>query len=103
MRKKALEDHKHKLDEQSAVLLAVKKAKLHKEAPPAPSESEIDMGVFSGGRGNLLEEIYAASAPPVTFNCCGCFMAEAKSGKKPPKVDISQITPLLLLSHGRLA
>ncbi|KAJ0928682.1 hypothetical protein HanRHA438_Chr04g0196761 [Helianthus annuus] len=83
MRKKALEDHKRKLDEQSAALLASKKAKLHKEAPPAPSESEIDLGVFSGGRGNLLEEIFAASAPP----------AVVKIGKKPRVVDISQITP----------
>ncbi|KAJ0540042.1 hypothetical protein HanHA300_Chr08g0293681 [Helianthus annuus] len=82
MRKKALEDKKRKLDEQSAALLDAKKAKLHKKAPPAPSESEIDMGVFSGGRGNLLEEIFAASAPP-----------EVKSGKKPRKLDISQITP----------
>ncbi|KAM0014724.1 hypothetical protein Hdeb2414_s0034g00727011 [Helianthus debilis subsp. tardiflorus] len=64
MRKKALEDHKRRLDEQSAAHFAAKKAKLHKEAPPAPSESEIDLGVFSGGRGNLLEELYAASAPP---------------------------------------
>ncbi|KAJ0433630.1 hypothetical protein HanRHA438_Chr17g0814281 [Helianthus annuus] len=63
MRRKALEEQKRKLDEQSAALLAAKKAKLHKEIPPAPSESEIDLGVFSGGRGNLLEEIYAASAP----------------------------------------
>ncbi|KAF5774910.1 hypothetical protein HanXRQr2_Chr13g0606091 [Helianthus annuus] len=62
MRKKALEDKKHKLDERAAALLALKKAKLHKEAPPAPSESDIDMGIFSGGRGNLLEEIFAASA-----------------------------------------
>ncbi|KAJ0482841.1 hypothetical protein HanIR_Chr13g0658341 [Helianthus annuus] len=82
MRKNAHEDKKRKLDEQAAALLASKKAKLHKEAPPAPSESEIDMGVFSGGRGNLLEEIFAASAPP-----------EIKSGKKPRKLDISQITP----------
>ncbi|MFS7932684.1 hypothetical protein Hanom_Chr04g00370871 [Helianthus anomalus] len=64
MRKKALEDHKRKLDEQSAALLASKKAKLRKEAPPTPSESEIDLGVFSRGRGNLLEEIFVASAPP---------------------------------------
>uniref|UniRef100_A0A251U0U4 Uncharacterized protein n=1 Tax=Helianthus annuus TaxID=4232 RepID=A0A251U0U4_HELAN len=83
MRKKALEDHKRKLDEQSAALLASKKAKLRKEAPPAPSESEIDLGVFSGGHGNLLEEIYAAFAPP----------AVVKTGKKPRMVDISQITP----------
>ncbi|KAJ0467982.1 hypothetical protein HanIR_Chr14g0691421 [Helianthus annuus] len=82
MKKKALEDKKRKLDEQAAALLASKKAKLHKEAPPAPSESEIDMGIFSGGRGNLLEEIFAASAS-----------TGVKSGKKPRKLDISQITP----------
>ncbi|KAJ0430840.1 hypothetical protein HanHA300_Chr17g0673651 [Helianthus annuus] len=63
MKKKALEDKKRKLDEQVAALLASKKAKLQKDAPPAPSESDIDMGIFSGDRGNLLEEIYAASAP----------------------------------------
>ncbi|KAJ0866001.1 hypothetical protein HanRHA438_Chr12g0546821 [Helianthus annuus] len=63
MRKKALEDKKRKLDEKAAVMLASKRARLQKEAPTAPSESEIDMGVFSGNRGNLLEEIYAASAP----------------------------------------
>ncbi|KAJ0764930.1 hypothetical protein HanPI659440_Chr08g0297721 [Helianthus annuus] len=82
MKKKALEDKKRKLDEQAAALLASKKAKLHKEAPPAPSEFEIDMGIFSGGRGNLLEEIYAASAP-----------TGVKSGKGPRRLDISQITP----------
>ncbi|KAJ0654851.1 hypothetical protein HanLR1_Chr14g0511821 [Helianthus annuus] len=107
MKKKAFEDQKRKLDEQSAALLAAKKAKLHKEAPPAPSESEIDLGVFSGGRGNLLEELYAASAPPtgnwpliclpsfrfprVVFDFC--FMTASKFGKKPRMVDISQITP----------
>ncbi|MFS8007464.1 hypothetical protein Hanom_Chr14g01261291 [Helianthus anomalus] len=83
MKKKALEDHKRRLDEQAAALLSAKKAKLHKEAHAAPSEFEIDMGVFSGGRGNLLEEIYVASAiPPVV-----------KTSKKPRVVDISQITP----------
>ncbi|KAJ0781139.1 hypothetical protein HanPI659440_Chr06g0245871 [Helianthus annuus] len=61
MRKKALEDKKRKLDEQTAALLASKKAILQKEATLAPSESDIDMGVFSGDRGNLLEEI-----------CCFC-------------------------------
>ncbi|MFS7992569.1 hypothetical protein Hanom_Chr12g01083851 [Helianthus anomalus] len=83
MKKKALEDHKRRLDEQSAALLAAKKAKLHKEATPAPSESEIDLGVFSGSRTNLLEEIFAASAPPTVV----------KFGKKPRIIDISQITP----------
>ncbi|KAJ0699673.1 hypothetical protein HanOQP8_Chr10g0358671 [Helianthus annuus] len=63
MRKKALEDKKRKLDEQAAAILTSKRAKLYKETPPAPSKSNIDMGIFSGDRGNLLEEIYAASAP----------------------------------------
>ncbi|KAJ0482439.1 hypothetical protein HanPSC8_Chr13g0579201 [Helianthus annuus] len=63
MRKKALEDKKCKLDEQAAAMLAAKKARLQKETPPAPSESDIDMGIFSGDCGNLLEEIFAASAP----------------------------------------
>ncbi|XP_035841715.1 uncharacterized protein LOC110918485 isoform X2 [Helianthus annuus] len=92
MRKKALEDHKRRLDEQSAAHFAAKKAKLHKEAPPAPSESEIDLGVFSGGHGNLLEELYAASAPPTA----------AKFGKKPRMVDISQITPPASPHRGQL-
>ncbi|KAJ0843948.1 hypothetical protein HanRHA438_Chr15g0696981 [Helianthus annuus] len=61
MRKKALEDKKRKLDEQAAAVLASKKARLQKEAPPAPSESEIDFGVFTATCGNLLEKIYEAS------------------------------------------
>ncbi|KAJ0556811.1 hypothetical protein HanIR_Chr07g0318081 [Helianthus annuus] len=40
------------------------------------------MGIFSGDRGNLLEEIYATSAP-----------TGVKSGKVPRRVDISKITP----------
>ncbi|MFS7908204.1 hypothetical protein Hanom_Chr01g00080461 [Helianthus anomalus] len=59
-RKKALVDKKKELDEQAATVLAPKKSKLRKETPPAPSELEIDMGVFSAKRGNLLEKIYAA-------------------------------------------
>ncbi|KAJ0558085.1 hypothetical protein HanIR_Chr07g0332451 [Helianthus annuus] len=83
MKKKALDDHKRHLDEQVVALLAAKRAKLQKDAPPAPSESEVDLGVFSGGRGNLLEEIWAASAPRPVF----------KTSKKPRPMDISQITP----------
>ncbi|KAM0049643.1 hypothetical protein Hdeb2414_s0008g00288291 [Helianthus debilis subsp. tardiflorus] len=40
------------------------------------------MGVFSGNRGNLLEEIYAASAP-----------TGVKSSKASRKIDVSKITP----------
>ncbi|KAF5756352.1 hypothetical protein HanXRQr2_Chr17g0813621 [Helianthus annuus] len=83
MKKKALDDHKRHLDEQAAALLAAKRAKLQKEVPPAPSESEVDLGVFSGGRGNLLEKIFEASAS----------RPESKTSKKPRPVDISQITP----------
>ncbi|MFS7905663.1 hypothetical protein Hanom_Chr01g00050361 [Helianthus anomalus] len=107
MKKRALDDHKRQLDEQAAALLAAKRAKLQKDAPPAPSESEVDFGVFSGGRGNLLEEIYAASAPrpgnllsTVCLSCLFfwvfvdyCFVSVLKTGKKPRPVDISQITP----------
>ncbi|KAJ0785307.1 hypothetical protein HanOQP8_Chr02g0041631 [Helianthus annuus] len=82
IRKKAFKDKKRKLDEQAAALLASKKAKLRKEVPLAPSESDIDMGIFSGDRGTLLEEIYAASVP-----------TGAKSGRPPRRFDISKITP----------
>ncbi|KAJ0907667.1 hypothetical protein HanRHA438_Chr07g0301771 [Helianthus annuus] len=82
MKKKALQDKKRKLDEQAAALHSVKKAKLHKEAFRTRSESEINMGIFIENKGNLLEEIFAASAPP-----------EVKTGKRPRRVDISQITP----------
>ncbi|KAM0036589.1 hypothetical protein Hdeb2414_s0014g00428141 [Helianthus debilis subsp. tardiflorus] len=82
MKKKALEDKKQKLDELAAALLASKKAKLQKETPLAPSEFEIDMGIFSGERGNLLEEIFFASAP-----------TGVKSGRPPRRVDVSKVTP----------
>ncbi|KAJ0723952.1 hypothetical protein HanOQP8_Chr08g0304361 [Helianthus annuus] len=74
MKKKALDDKKRKLHEQAAALLASKKAKLQKEVPLAPSESDIDMGIFSGDRGNLLEEIYATSAPTGKGFTIVCFV-----------------------------
>ncbi|MFS7962939.1 hypothetical protein Hanom_Chr08g00732351 [Helianthus anomalus] len=70
------------LDEQVAVALAPRKSKLQKETPPTPSELEINMGVFSAKRGNLLEKIYVASGSQ-----------GAKPGKAPRKIDISKITP----------
>ncbi|MFS7962041.1 hypothetical protein Hanom_Chr08g00721991 [Helianthus anomalus] len=80
MRKKAPEDKKRKLDDQAAALLVSKKARLQKETPPAPSEFEIDLGVFTATHGNLLEKIYEASA---------C----VKPVKAARRFDISQITP----------
>ncbi|KAJ0725798.1 hypothetical protein HanPI659440_Chr12g0462971 [Helianthus annuus] len=81
-KKKVLDDKKKELNEQAAAALTAKRAKLQKENPPASSEFEIDMGVFSAKRGNLLEEIYVASGS-----------RGAKSGKGPRKIDISKITP----------
>ncbi|KAF5820790.1 hypothetical protein HanXRQr2_Chr01g0006171 [Helianthus annuus] len=81
-KRKAIEDKKKELDEQAAAALAAKKSKLQKETPPAPSESEVDLGVFSAKRGNLLEKIYAASGSQ-----------GVKPDKAPRKVDISKITP----------
>ncbi|MFS7951828.1 hypothetical protein Hanom_Chr07g00599821 [Helianthus anomalus] len=82
MKRKALEEKKRKLDEQAAAMLASKKARLKKEAPPAPSESEIDLGVFTATHGNLLEKKFEASG---------------SGGVKPMKIvrrfDISKITP----------
>ncbi|MFS7984775.1 hypothetical protein Hanom_Chr11g00990521 [Helianthus anomalus] len=60
-KKKVLEDKKKELDEKAAAALATKKSKLQRETPPGPSESEIDLGVFSAKHGNLLEKIYASS------------------------------------------
>ncbi|MFS7989798.1 hypothetical protein Hanom_Chr11g01051091 [Helianthus anomalus] len=68
MKKKALEDKKKKLDEQAVAALTTKRAKLQKEAPPAPSESEIDMGVFTTKHGNLLEKIFVASGSHGTMD-----------------------------------
>ncbi|MFS7937188.1 hypothetical protein Hanom_Chr05g00424701 [Helianthus anomalus] len=70
-------------DDSAAAALAAKRAKLQKEAPPAPSESEIDLGVFTAKHGNLLDKIFVASGS----HAC------AKPGKTSRKVDVSKITP----------
>ncbi|MFS7954817.1 hypothetical protein Hanom_Chr07g00635091 [Helianthus anomalus] len=82
MKKKALEDKKRRLDEQAAAMLASKRARLQKEAPPAPSESEIDLEVFSAKHGNLLEKIFEPSGS-----------RGVKPGKTSRKIDLSKITP----------
>ncbi|MFS7928951.1 hypothetical protein Hanom_Chr04g00326811 [Helianthus anomalus] len=82
-KKKLLEDKKKDLDAQAAAALAEKKSKLQKETTTAPSESEIDLGVFSAKAGNLLEKMYkSVSGSRVP-----------KSDKGTRGVDISQITP----------
>ncbi|KAF5791408.1 hypothetical protein HanRHA438_Chr09g0406261 [Helianthus annuus] len=81
-KKEVLDNKKRELDEQAAAALAAKRSKLQKESPPVPSESEIDLGVFSAKHGNLLDKIYVASSS-----------RGAKSGKGVCKIDISRITP----------
>ncbi|KAJ0615957.1 hypothetical protein HanRHA438_Chr02g0084141 [Helianthus annuus] len=81
--KRILEDKKKELDEQAAVALAEKKSKLQKETTTAPSESEIDLGVFSAEVGNLLEKMYKSASGSRGL----------KPGKGVRKVDVSKITP----------
>ncbi|MFS7991984.1 hypothetical protein Hanom_Chr12g01077011 [Helianthus anomalus] len=57
-KEKLLEDKKKELDAQAVAALAEEKSKLQKETTTAPSESEIDLGVFSVKPGNLLEKMY---------------------------------------------
>ncbi|MFS7918376.1 hypothetical protein Hanom_Chr03g00200261 [Helianthus anomalus] len=72
------------LDAQAAAALAEKKSKFQNESTTAPSESEIDLGVFSKNTGNLLEKIFKSSSAP---------RASSKSARPEPKIDISKITP----------
>ncbi|KAL9995891.1 hypothetical protein Hdeb2414_s0002g00045551 [Helianthus debilis subsp. tardiflorus] len=84
MKKKLLEDKKRELDAQATAALAKKKSKLKKATVTAPSESEIDLGVFNVKPGNLLEKMYKS----------GSGSRAPKSGKGTHRVGISQITPL---------
>ncbi|MFS7927799.1 hypothetical protein Hanom_Chr04g00313371 [Helianthus anomalus] len=61
-KKKAFEDKKKELDEQTAAALAEKKSRSQKETKVAPSESEVDLGVFRAKPRNLLEEIYKSTS-----------------------------------------
>ncbi|MFS8017429.1 hypothetical protein Hanom_Chr15g01380281 [Helianthus anomalus] len=82
-KQKILEDKKRELDVQVAAALSQKKLKFMGETV-APSESEVDLVVFSKKYGNLLEKIFKASSAP---------RASAKSTRSGVKVDISKITP----------
>ncbi|KAF5786010.1 hypothetical protein HanRHA438_Chr10g0447681 [Helianthus annuus] len=82
-KKKALEDKKKELDEQAAAALAEKKSRSQKETTAAPSESKVDLSVFSVKPRNLLEKIYKSASGS----------RGVKSGKGARKVDISKITP----------
>ncbi|KAJ0525150.1 hypothetical protein HanHA300_Chr09g0308681 [Helianthus annuus] len=62
-KQKLLADKKRELDEQAAAALFEKKLKFMGKTV-APSESEVDLGVFSKKSGNLLEKIFKASSAP---------------------------------------
>ncbi|MFS7921998.1 hypothetical protein Hanom_Chr03g00243471 [Helianthus anomalus] len=62
-KQKILADKKRELDEQAALAFSEKKMKVMGETV-APSESEVDLGVFSKMFGNLLKKIYDASSMP---------------------------------------
>ncbi|KAJ0591910.1 hypothetical protein HanHA300_Chr03g0078771 [Helianthus annuus] len=81
-RKKGLEDKKRELDEQATAALAEKKSRSQKETTAAPSESEVDLGVFSAKSRNLLEKIYKSASGS----------RGVKSGNSAPNVVISKIT-----------
>ncbi|KAJ0428209.1 hypothetical protein HanRHA438_Chr17g0799831 [Helianthus annuus] len=118
MRKKTLEDKKRKIDEHAVASLAAKRAKLQKETPPAPSESEVvDLEAFTKKHGNLLEKIFVASdSRGTSFFICmfylplSLFPSEylvyfetgARSGKTSRKVDVSKITPPASLPPSRV-
>ncbi|KAJ0699135.1 hypothetical protein HanRHA438_Chr10g0435971 [Helianthus annuus] len=82
-KKKALEDKKKELDAQAAAALAEKKTKLQKETTAAPSESEIDLCMFSAKVGNRLEKMFKSASGS----------RAPKSGRSARKIDISKITP----------
>ncbi|MFS7966186.1 hypothetical protein Hanom_Chr09g00770891 [Helianthus anomalus] len=74
-------EKKKELDVQAAAALAEKKSKFQKETV-APSDSEIDLGLFSEKTGNRLEKIFKSASGS----------RAPKSGRSVRKIDISKIT-----------
>ncbi|KAJ0719512.1 hypothetical protein HanLR1_Chr08g0282581 [Helianthus annuus] len=62
-KRKILEDKNRELDAQAAAVLSEKKSKFMGPTA-APSESEVDLGVFSKKTGNRLEKIFKSSSAP---------------------------------------
>ncbi|MFS7922017.1 hypothetical protein Hanom_Chr03g00243681 [Helianthus anomalus] len=85
-KQKILADKKRELDEQAPLAFSEKKMKVMGETV-APSESEVDLGVFSKKFGNLLKKIYEVSSTPrgmilrLSWLIFGCllFLFEDKS------------------------
>ncbi|MFS7916007.1 hypothetical protein Hanom_Chr02g00172041 [Helianthus anomalus] len=61
-KEKAHEDKKKELDAQAAATLADKKSRLQMETTATPSESEIDLSVFSATAGNRLEKMFKSAS-----------------------------------------
>ncbi|MFS8032677.1 hypothetical protein Hanom_Chr17g01560521 [Helianthus anomalus] len=107
-KKKVLEDKKKELDEQATAALAAKKSKFQKETPPAPSESEIDLGLLVRNMVTFWRRYMPLLVPKVQsfsfvylvflpffldFDYHVYLVACVKLGKGTRKVDISKITP----------
>ncbi|MFS7947847.1 hypothetical protein Hanom_Chr06g00552991 [Helianthus anomalus] len=90
-KQKLLEDKKRELDAHGAAVLSEKKLKFMGETL-APSESEVDLGVFSKKSGNLPEKIFKSSSTP-RYNCLPFTATSDKSMHFGSKIDISKITP----------
>ncbi|KAJ0841477.1 hypothetical protein HanPSC8_Chr14g0630791 [Helianthus annuus] len=88
MKKKALDDHKRRLDEQAAAVFAAKKAKLQKEAPKRPRSLRLIWA-------SLVEVVGICwrryMLPLLLFLVI--FFHLFKTSKKPRATDISRITP----------
>ncbi|MFS7972983.1 hypothetical protein Hanom_Chr09g00851231 [Helianthus anomalus] len=89
-KRKLLADQKRELDAQAALDLSEKKRKVMGHVV-APSDSEVDLGVFSKKSGNLLEEIYEASSQKKASSKS---TRSASRGVKIVAPDISAIPPL---------
>ncbi|KAM0008877.1 hypothetical protein Hdeb2414_s0102g00794041 [Helianthus debilis subsp. tardiflorus] len=90
-RKKLLRRKRKELDAQAAATLAEKKSKLQKDIVAAPSESEIDLGVFSAKAGNRLEKMYKSASGSRDF-AAGAGGGEARGEGVETEVESSEAT-----------
>ncbi|KAJ0692917.1 hypothetical protein HanPI659440_Chr15g0591321 [Helianthus annuus] len=103
-----METRKKRKEERTEGKTAEEPVADHLESTTAPSESEIDLGVFSKKTGNRLEKIIQVffctmrcdlfhcmyfESCPTSFDCLCFVTASSKSARSGPKIGISKITP----------
>ncbi|KAJ0713897.1 hypothetical protein HanPI659440_Chr13g0483531 [Helianthus annuus] len=95
-KQKILADKKRELDEQAALALSEKKLKVMGETV-APSDSEVDLGVFAKKPRNLLEKIFEAFSQPRSMTLGYLSSTQsARAASKGVKIippNIADITP----------